>query len=56
LNEERDAPPPTSRHRRSEVFGEVVPVQSGDERAETWGDVVEDFEEALRREVPPHHS
>jgi hypothetical protein len=56
MTEGSDAPPPTSVRRRTDVFGEVVPVQSGDERAETWGDVVEDSEEALRREVPPHHS
>jgi hypothetical protein len=41
---------------RTDVFGDVVPVISDDERAETWGDVVENAdEEALRREVPPHH-
>jgi hypothetical protein len=56
MKQEPEVPPPASPRRRTDVFGEVVPVQSGDERAESWGDAPEDSEEAIRREVPPHHS
>lgn len=36
-------------------LGDLVPDQSGDEDPTGWGDEHDDREEALRREVPPHH-
>ena len=56
------------RRRRAEVFGEVLPETSADERGETWnepgpggaadstGQKVDPAEEWLRRQVPPHHT
>jgi len=42
------------RRRRAEVFGDVLPDATGDERGE--GDAPgPGSEEWLRRQVPPHH-
>jgi hypothetical protein len=43
------------RRRRAEVFGDVLPDTTGDERSEpddAGGDATEEW---LRRQVPPHH-
>ena len=56
------------RRRRAEVFGDVLPETTADERGETWNeggsgassasdrDKVDPSEEWLRRQVPPHHT
>ena len=50
------------RRRRAEVFGEVLPETSTDERGETWneadpgGSGPDRSDEWLRRQVPPHHT
>lgn len=49
------------RRRRTEVFGDVLPDETGDERGDAWGDQErgapdDATEEWLRRQVPPHHS
>jgi hypothetical protein len=46
------------RRRRAEVFGEVLPEGTVDERGDGWSerDVAgTGSEEWLRRQVPPHH-
>jgi hypothetical protein len=46
------------RRRRSDVFGEVLPDATGDERADGWSERDASdpgSEEWLRRQVPPHH-
>lgn len=44
-----------ARKRRAQVFGEVLPEATSDERGDAWGDREPDSEEWLRRQVPPHH-
>ncbi|MDX6302249.1 MAG: hypothetical protein QOF53_3463 [Nocardioidaceae bacterium] len=56
------------RRRRSEVFGDVLPETTADERGETWDEgrpagssasdrgKVDPADEWLRRQVPPHHT
>ena len=43
--------------RRAEVFGDVLPQTTGDERAsgDEPGDRVGGTDDWLRRQVPPHH-
>ena len=41
------------KRRLAEVFGEVLPDTTGDDR--TRPERLEDADERLRREVPPHH-
>lgn len=41
------------RRRRARVFGEVLPEETSDDRAETESGG--SSEEWLRRQVPPHH-
>jgi len=45
------------RRRRAEVFGDVLPEQTEDERGDAWGepDAGRRSEEWLRGQVPPHH-
>lgn len=43
------------RRRRAQVFGDVLPEETSDERGDAWGDRDTDNEEWLRRQVPPHH-
>jgi hypothetical protein len=43
------------RRRRARVFGQVLPEDTRDERAEGWGEPEQSSEEWLRRQVPPHH-
>jgi hypothetical protein len=43
------------RKRRAQVFGEVLPEATSDDRGDAWGDREGDAEEWLRRQVPPHH-
>ncbi len=45
------------RRRRAEVFGDVLPEQTEDERGDSWGepDPGRRSEEWLRGQVPPHH-
>jgi hypothetical protein len=42
------------RRRLAEVFGDVLPEQTGDDTAEPQSQPDGD-DERLRREVPPHH-
>ena len=42
-----------ARRRRAEVFGEVLPESTGDDRAQPGEESSSD--EWLRRNVPPHH-
>jgi hypothetical protein len=56
------------RRRRAEVFGDVLPETTADERNETWSEggpagssasgrgKADPAEEWLRRQVPPHHT
>ena len=56
------------RRRRAEVFGDVLPETTADERDETWNEggagassaadrgKVDAAVEWLRRQVPPHHT
>lgn len=45
------------RRRRAEVFGDVLPDSTSDERGDGWGErePVEGSDEWFRRQVPPHH-
>jgi hypothetical protein len=45
------------RRRRAEVFGDVLPDSTGDDRPDRWGEGEpgDATEEWLRRQVPPHH-
>jgi hypothetical protein len=43
------------RHRRAQVFGEVLPDGTRDERGDAWGDRDSPSDEWLRGQVPPHH-
>lgn len=46
------------RRRRDQVFGDVLPEGTGDDRTAGWGDPdagVAGLDEWLRRQVPPHH-
>ncbi len=43
------------RRRRAQVFGEVLPDATSDERGDAWGDREGSSDEWLRRQVPPHH-
>jgi len=45
-----------ARRRRAEVFGDVLPDATSDERGEDWGEHPSDPDEWYRREVPPHHT
>lgn len=49
-------PPRATASERSDVFGDVLPDQTTDERSEDadWRED-EQSDERLRREVPPHH-
>jgi hypothetical protein len=55
VSEHQDRRPPARAHRPGDVLGDGNPKPSQDERPEAWGDVVDDADEALLREVPPHH-
>ena len=57
-----DEPETVSDRRRDQVFGEVLPESTADDRASAWGDAGaadpdgrDGGDEWLRREVPPHH-
>lgn len=53
-----DAEGDTARKRRlAEVFGDVLPDGTSDERADSWGerDGGADDDDWLRNQVPPHH-
>lgn len=43
------------RRRRAQVFGDVLPDRTGDERGDGWGDRESGSDDWLRGEVPPHH-
>lgn len=45
------------RRRRAQIFGDVLPETTGDDRADAWeGDSGrEGNDDWLRRQVPPHH-
>ena len=46
------------RRRRADVFGEVLPEGTRDDRGDGWGEREsggDATEEWLRRQVPPHH-
>jgi hypothetical protein len=43
------------RRRLDEVFGEVLPSQTSDDRDAPSGEGEAGHEEWLRRQVPPHH-
>jgi hypothetical protein len=43
------------RRRLAQVFGEVLPDATSDERGDAWGDREPSTDEWLRRQVPPHH-
>jgi hypothetical protein len=43
------------RRRLAEVFGEVLPTQTSDDRDPPSGEGEGGHEEWLRRQVPPHH-
>ena len=43
------------RRRRAEVFGEVLPESTSDDRDEESGRGGDDRDAELRRNVPPHH-
>ena len=43
------------RRRRAQVFGDVLPDGTRDERGDGWGDRESGSDEWLRGEVPPHH-
>ena len=45
------------RRRRAEVFGDVLPDSTRDERGDGWSErePAEGSDEWLRRQVPPHH-
>jgi hypothetical protein len=45
------------RRRRAQVFGDVLPETTRDERGDGWSErePVEGSDEWLRRQVPPHH-
>jgi hypothetical protein len=43
------------RRRRAQVFGEVLPEGTRDERGDGWGDRDSSSDEWLRGQVPPHH-
>jgi hypothetical protein len=43
------------RRRLAEVFGEVLPAQTSDDRDPPSGEGEAGHEEWLRRQVPPHH-
>ena len=43
------------RRRRAEVFGEVLPESTRDDRDEESGSSGDDRDAELRRNVPPHH-
>jgi hypothetical protein len=40
----------------SDPFGDVLPERSRDEEPGAWGEQVDDEDQRLRDEVPPHHS
>ena len=53
-----DPPDPdeaSPRETDSDPFGEVLPERSSDEEPEAWGDRVDDDEQRLQDELPPHH-
>lgn len=43
------------RRRFHDVFGDVLPDTTRDERGSSWGESADNRDEALRRDVPPHH-
>lgn len=43
------------RRRLAEVFGDVLPAQTSDDRDPPSGEGESGHEEWLRRQVPPHH-
>lgn len=43
------------RRRLAEIFGDVLPSQTADDRDSDPGDEDERGDEWLRRQVPPHH-
>ena len=45
------------RRRRAEVFGDVLPDSTRDERGDGWSErqPADGSDEWLRRQVPPHH-
>ena len=45
------------RRRRAQVFGDVLPDGTSDERGDGWSErePAEASDEWLRRQVPPHH-
>ena len=50
-----DAEEATRRRRRAQVFGDVLPDGTTDERGDRWGEREADSDDWLRGEVPPHH-
>lgn len=49
---------PARRRRRAEVFGDVLPELTDDERGDGWSEPdpqPDATDEWLRRQVPPHH-
>jgi hypothetical protein len=55
--DEQARDPEQGRRRRAEVFGDVLPEGTRDERDDGWSEREprEATEEWLRRQVPPHH-
>jgi hypothetical protein len=44
------------RRKRAEIFGDVLPETSADERSEPWNEPDSTGAEWLRQQVPPHHT
>jgi hypothetical protein len=55
--EEQPQSEPERRRRRAQVFGEVLPEATSDERGDGWSEREpgEGSDEWFRRQVPPHH-
>ena len=56
-DEEQQPSDAERRRRRAEVFGEVLPEGTSDERGDGWSEREprEVSDEWFRRQVPPHH-
>jgi hypothetical protein len=50
-----DPDPSIPQETHSDPFGDVLPERSRDEEPDAWGERVNDDDQRLRDEVPPHH-
>lgn len=64
VNPDRESPASSSetsaqdrerRRKLAEVFGDVLPEGTSDDRADGWGERDRSDEDWLRSQVPPHH-